>query len=285
MLTTHTNMPFALPSTHKLTQSNQNNTPSSSEGIQSSTTQPSTNSNTLNISLNNQAMTLVLEKPLEDSLPANTESPMAGSPARVRRNAAVSDQAQQGKKPITLKVFIHDDLRNYDTKKLYDKHFARLEKEIKHISGRDLIITFVNTPNDWGMSNFNYKHKDFSAALNSWAAKVLEYRQRTSFSTEKSSHTKYMLLTRDNINSEAAGVARLNGNTAIAAITRARTAGHELGHMLGATHEDAESRYKNGWWQETLMRSPDLLTPLRVESFEFSDKNRANIRQYLLGIA
>lgn len=285
MLTTNTNVPFILPPTHKLTPSNQNNTRSSPEGIQRSITHPATSSDTLNTSLNNQAMSLVLEKSLEDSLPANTERPTARSPARVTRSAMASDQAQQGKKPIALKVFIHDDLRNYDPEALYNNHFARLEKELKEISGRDVIITFVNTPPSWGMSNFNYKHEDFNTAVNSWAAKVLEYRQRTHFSTEQSSHTKYMLLTRDNINSKIAGVALQAGNAAISSITRTGVAGHEMGHMLGATHEYAENRYKNGWWEETLMQSPDIFSPLRVTSFEFSDKNRANIRQYLLGVA
>lgn len=65
------------------------------------------------------------------------------------------------------------------------------------------------------------------------------------------------------------GVASLTTYTALA---------HELGHLMGATHEAAELRY-NPWICETYVY-PER-HPLRSNCYRYSDANRATIAEHL----
>jgi hypothetical protein len=49
--------------------------------------------------------------------------------------------------------------------------------------------------------------------------------------------------------------------------------------MFGATHEDSDIVY-DGWWHDTIMKY-DVNSPVRGNYYHFSEKNRANIRNYL----
>lgn len=47
------------------------------------------------------------------------------------------------KRPLTLTTFIHEDLKDYDTDRLYQDHFDWILDEIARISGRTLDMVFV----------------------------------------------------------------------------------------------------------------------------------------------
>ena len=92
---------------------------------------------------------------------------------------------------------------------------------------------------------------------------------------------KHLLLTRNSYDHSGlnynAGLAYFKQKTAIASVAAYGAAAHEIGHLLGATHEDAELKF-NGWVCETYTHPR---VPARSNCYRYSDRNRANITDYL----
>jgi len=89
---------------------------------------------------------------------------------------------------------------------------------------------------------------------------------------------KYVLLTARPPMPGTTGVAFEGGNEAIASVSgRTRIVAHEIGHMLGATHADAETR---GWWGcETNMLSH--FVRWRSDCLQYSAANERAMRSYM----
>ncbi|MDR9874842.1 hypothetical protein RJC98_06610 [Pseudomonas allii] len=181
-------------------------------------------------------------------------------------------------KPINLNVYIHRDLHG-DSRlpSLRDDYFSWLKTELEDLSGRTVMITFHQETGPAYLIDFNYK-RDHRVSLSTWKNTVLQHLEHASIAP--SPLDLYLLLTLDDIDSQTAGVAYLHDSFGIAATTSYRTAAHEVGHMLGALHEDGDNIF-NGWWHETLMKDRDFFSFLRGNAYRFSDKNRDNIRTYL----
>lgn len=191
------------------------------------------------------------------------------------------------KKPITIVVIIHNDLLDYPRDKLYQDYFSWLATELEDISQRPVFIQMSDKDEVPELSNYNYRNPDMDAAAKGWQQIVRDL--YNTISKQESFHSdlvKILLLTRYNINETLwgllggiGGVAYRKGYAGIAAITSHHTPAHEIGHMLGATHEDSEVHY-DGWWHDSIMLT-DQGSPFRGNRFRFSDKNRQNIRDYL----
>ena len=179
------------------------------------------------------------------------------------------------KEPIALQVFIHEDLSDYTKEDLYKRHFSWLAADIESITGRKMLIRLIEPSEARDLSSHPYQNLNERASLSAWKTKIDKYRN-TNLDLRL---IKFLLLTRNSINSRTRGIAELPGYVGIASTEKVSTAAHEVGHMFGATHEDAEILY-NGWWSETVMSS-DEFSPLRSNADRFSDKNRENIRKYL----
>ena len=179
---------------------------------------------------------------------------------------------------LTLRVFIHNDLADYNKDDLYETYFAQLAQELESIAGEKISILLISPPNA-GLHDHPYKDPYASGTLRTWRAKVDNYRRTLPDAGGSTRHNKYLLLTRDPLFSTILGIANQAGYTAIASIARTYAPAHEVGHMFNATHEDSDVVY-NGWWNDTNMRS-DVLSQLRGNAGRFSDKNRENISQYL----
>ena len=91
---------------------------------------------------------------------------------------------------------------------------------------------------------------------------------------------KYLLVVPGRVSEDAYGKAYVKGFAGVASWNGPYSvAAHEFGHMLGATHDDAEIRRDGGWPCETNMVSP--MVDIRSNCYAYSDANRVHIRDYL----
>ncbi|WP_095151671.1 reprolysin-like metallopeptidase [Pseudomonas sp. Irchel s3b5] len=177
--------------------------------------------------------------------------------------------------PITLTVFLHEDLKDQNLNLLCSHYFDWLEDHITVISGRDMNTEFIKPSDAPGISSIDYKTEDLQHLLKKFNAEVVLYVKNTNGSFENAIH-KYMLLTRDIINETTLGVAASPGAFAVASITDYFTAAHELGHMLGASHEDSGDVTTYHGPVKSLMHATAGDVGAR-----FSQINEDNIRRYL----
>ncbi|TFY93312.1 hypothetical protein DYL61_14460 [Pseudomonas nabeulensis] len=184
--------------------------------------------------------------------------------------------------PIKLTVFMHEDLKNENPASLYNDYFSWLKTELQNLTSRSVNIHLITADMVPELSQFAYRQGSGANALDRWKARVIEYLKKTS--QPYSALDKFLLFTQHNFGFSASnykyGIAELRGHFAIASATKYDTAAHEVGHMLGAIHEDGEVIY-NGWWHESLMRPLDEWSFLRGNAYRFSEKNRENIKNYL----
>ena len=189
-------------------------------------------------------------------------------------------QTASSKKPILIMVFLHDDLAEYDKKKIYSDYFAWLKTELEDISGRGILILFKS--NEQGITDYHYQNDSLAAALRGWWESIDKAVIAPVEKTRPYNHDldKFLLLTRHGINSSYVGVAYAGGRAGMASISSYRTAAHEIGHMFGATHEDSKVTY-NGWWNDSIMSVDYVGSAFRGNDYHFSEKNRENIRNHL----
>lgn len=184
---------------------------------------------------------------------------------------------QKTKNAITLIAVVHNDVPASIRKTLYADYFHPVVSELESFIERKVNVVFASTE---PQSSFEYRSDDRDATLQAWA--VLGSALRNQMAAEGvgiHNLTKVMLLTHDGLNKKTAGVAFQAGSVSIASLRSYNTVGHETGHLLGATHEAARVRFKNGWWAETFMfPTPELI---RSNAYAFSETNRQNIKNYL----
>lgn len=191
-----------------------------------------------------------------------------------------NNKTDQAKKPIMLIVFIHDDLDGYDEGKLYDDHFAWLKTELEDISGRSVLIIFISKSTAPEMTSYHYKNESVYNSGQGWKTMVKALTSKVEETRPYDPDlNKFLLLTRHPINSSIAGAAIEKGQSGIASIFYYMAPAHEVGHMFGATHDDADVIY-DGWWHDTIMKA-DWATTFRGNAYRFSDRNRENVRHYL----
>jgi hypothetical protein len=177
------------------------------------------------------------------------------------------------RRPIFIFAFVHDDVPQDKIPSIYPDHFLPVIKDIRSTTGRDVSIIFVrNTP---PYTNYAYKAES-QASYDGWKDLGIAYRDANNLPIGRT--TKFMLLTKDWMNSDTLGVTVAGQQFALATLNYKQIVGHELGHMLDAEHELAEIRY-NGWGCETFMVAK--VNPLLSNCYVFSDPNRERIRNFL----
>lgn len=179
--------------------------------------------------------------------------------------------AQQGsaKRPLFLYIFVHDDIALKDRAALHKDYFEWMQKDLESFTGRRVSLQFIE--NKAPMTSFRYQSENDTQTLTDWAALVEKY-QRTN-NLPQHGTAKYLLLTRNNLNEYTLGIS--STSVAIASTQTYTAPAHEIGHMLGGTHEAAEVLYRNGWWCETNIVA--VRYPTRANCYIYSDKNKQQI--------
>ncbi|KAA0985675.1 hypothetical protein [Pseudomonas sp. ANT_J28] len=178
------------------------------------------------------------------------------------------------KRPILIMVFLHEDLKGYDKDSIYDDYFSWLKTELENISSRNVSIILSTESNTPEMYRYRYKNENSDESVNGWNRMVDNLIAKVADTYPYDPNlTKFLLLTRDPINSTTGGMAPQPGRAGIASILSYRFPAHEVGHMLNAAHEDSEIIY-DGWWHDTIMKV-DIGSSFRGNAYHFSEKNRA----------
>lgn len=186
------------------------------------------------------------------------------------------------KKSLIIIAVVHNDVPESTRKTIYADYFYPVVSELESFTGRKVNVVFAKGDPQSAFDYKAYKGDARKATLQKWESLGSSLRNEMSADgLETDNLTKIILLTKDGLNSEAAGAALQSGRVAMASLVSYNTVGHEIGHMLGARHEDAEVQYKNGWWAETYMYpNPELI---RSNAYAFSAANRQHILNYLAG--
>ncbi|WP_460119617.1 hypothetical protein [Pseudomonas sp. S2_C03] len=185
------------------------------------------------------------------------------------------------KNPIDIFVVIHDDINPSIKQQMAASYFSHLQKELESFTDRKVNIFYgTGSPHN----KFDYKGSNETEILQRWeklGLQWLEFRSKEGFIITQTSLV--LLFTAHPINENVSGAALVDlrkngGRFAIASAGSNLYPAHEIGHLLGAKHDDYEVNY-DGWWCETYMTpNPHLL---RSNCYKYSPANRNAIKHYL----
>lgn len=179
------------------------------------------------------------------------------------------------KTPLHFYVFLHDDIPQAERENISKDHFSWLRKDLESFTHRRVYVDFIQ--NVAPITQYPYQGENLEKILNGWEHNVNDYIDNNNL--PMNNRTKYLLLTNTKINSVTLGVARDKRYAGIASVGNYSTAAHEIGHLLGGAHENAEVLFKAGWWCETNI-FPTRIN-VRANCYHYSDKNKEAIAAYL----
>lgn len=179
------------------------------------------------------------------------------------------------KRPISLTVFLHDDIPQGERQKIRQDYFVWLLKDLESLSGRRVLLEIIE--HRGALTAFPYQGNDDKGALRNWTRLVDQYIDENN--RLRSITHKYLLLTRNKINEYTLGFTRTGHYAAVASMATYTAPAHEIGHMFDGTHEASEVIYRNGWWCETNI-IPTRVN-LRANCYIYSAENRKIMLNYL----
>jgi hypothetical protein len=186
----------------------------------------------------------------------------------------VSPERGKDKDPLRITIFVHDDTGITDGHDMYRDYLSWWLAEMKEKIVPRLAIQVNIVGRLPGVTDIKYGGTE---SLTAWTAVVNDLVEKRGY--RRTHKDKYLLFTARDIAPGLSGVALRNRNEAIASKSGGYTiVAHELGHTLGARHEDAEVQY-GGWWCETNMYG--TRSALRSNCYTYSERNRARIRDYV----
>ncbi|KAA0963614.1 hypothetical protein [Pseudomonas sp. ANT_H12B] len=181
------------------------------------------------------------------------------------------------KMPIFIHTFIHDDIAESQSE-IYAKHFLPMVKEIEGTTGRRVSVQFIRHQPTY--TDFAYENSDEQATYQSWSKLAIQYRNKQNLPYQQT--TKFLLLTRNSLNSRVGGIAGVGEQVGIASLKSTIIVGHEVGHMLDASHENGEVLFRSAWWCDSYMvPSPNILTS---NCNIYTDANRERINAFLKNV-
>jgi hypothetical protein len=152
---------------------------------------------------------------------------------------------------------------------------ADLERNV--LPGEPLRVTYMA-----GLPGITDASYGTVSTLIDWAFAMRPAARRHGLPWGKSYRNKFVLLLPDDVAPGIAGKAFNEGNAAVASMTASYSVvAHELGHTLGAIHEDSDVRFAGAWWCQTNMYPASL--PLVGNCYEYTLANRLRIQDYYSG--
>ncbi|MGE8321805.1 MAG: reprolysin-like metallopeptidase [Pseudomonas sp.] len=181
---------------------------------------------------------------------------------------------------LIVHVYLHDELAAVSEQSLHSDYLQHWEDEMHTFTSHPIEVVFHRdiagiTDIDYAASN------DAAATLEAFNRAVAELKfQHYPRGINKSILvTESVFQTLDN-GYETQGLAQFEGNFAIASRGSYASLAHEIGHMLGATHENAEKQIKV--WP---LKCETYVFPQRAwdraHCYRYSDANRDNITAHL----
>ncbi|TCV93992.1 hypothetical protein EC912_104188 [Luteibacter rhizovicinus] len=175
---------------------------------------------------------------------------------------------------LTFYLFPHDDTRNTDPHDIHAGFVAWWLADLRRVLiGEPVHLLYSGSVR--GVTDISYGTRN---VLIDWSDAVHAYAQVEGLPYEKHSwRHKYFLITKALPYHGVAGVSWQGGIEGIGSIRGPYpTFAHEFGHMLGATHADADTGF-NGWICETNML--DVHSLLRSNCYTYSPANQRTIRE------
>jgi len=179
------------------------------------------------------------------------------------------------KLPLNFYVFLHDDIPQAQRENISMDYFSWLRKDLESFTHRRVYVNFVH--NVAPLTEYAYQGGNLTNILSGWSDSVKDYADKNNLPINR--RTKYLLLTNEKINGQTLGIAGQQHYAGIASLGSYPAAAHEIGHMLGGTHDHSEVLYKDGWWCETNIFPTRV--GVRANCYHYSDKNKEAIAAYL----
>ncbi|MQG94594.1 hypothetical protein [Pseudomonas sp. MN1F] len=189
--------------------------------------------------------------------------------------------AAMAREPLNIHIYLHDELSSISEQAMHNDYFKHWEDEMHAFATHPIEVIFHR--NIAGITDINYAASNSAwATLDAFHHAVAD----KTFSHYPRGINKSLLVTENEYEALDSGkviqgLAMLGGSFAIASRTTYANPAHEIGHMLGATHEDAEKQIKIWPLKCETYVYPERAWD-RANCYRYSDANRENIKAHLL---
>jgi len=179
--------------------------------------------------------------------------------------------------PFMFHAALGDDGRPPDTliKTIHDGYIGWWLDELQQmLPGQPIRVTYLTDMP--GLTDIRHGHDE---TLADWSFALRRFAEVYGLPWMASYRNKFILLVPENVGFLSAGKAYREGAEAVASLTGPwNIVAHEVGHLLGATHEDAETRATDWWWCQTTMTA--IPVPFLNSCYAYSAANRRRIQDY-----
>lgn len=179
-------------------------------------------------------------------------------------------------KPITLYIFVHDDVPSSIANTLGRGYFKSFTDEIASISNRHFIFNEIRHVR--GVTDQHYKGQHSGEILRNWEIAAIGYKNDKGLEWGKTE--RYILVTKDPINESVLGCAYPGRPAVIASTQSYQVIAHEVSHSFNATHEDAELGW-NAWGGECETYMFTQISNIRGNCYRYTPRNREHIKAFL----